>query len=261
MTTQAPFDAAAAGYDAQFSDSRLGRMLRDSVRRLLGDFGPGQRVLEIGCGTGADAVWLAERGVDVVASDQSPAMLETTRKRATKAGVDLQTAVVDIGALPDGLDNRLFDGVISNFGPLNCVADRKPLARWLAERCAPGARLVLVVMGPICPWEIGWYALAGDLRSATRRFRSGGIAHAGGGGEVRVWYPSPRKLRAEFAEFFEPIGTRGVGVLLPPSDAAHVVDRAPRLFNTLGRIERRIDRLPGVPWLGDHYVQVFLRRP
>ena len=52
-----PFDGVASTYDAAFSDRRLGRYLRGLVREWAGPcFATGSRVLELGCGTGEDAV-------------------------------------------------------------------------------------------------------------------------------------------------------------------------------------------------------------
>ena len=50
-------------------------------------FQPGDQVLELGCGTGEDAIWLAKRGVRVLATDGSPAMLEATARKAQAEGV------------------------------------------------------------------------------------------------------------------------------------------------------------------------------
>jgi len=58
----ATFDAVASGYDAAFTERTLGRMLRAAVRERL-PFAAGDRVLELGCGTGEDAIWLDRKSV------------------------------------------------------------------------------------------------------------------------------------------------------------------------------------------------------
>ena len=70
MTTASAsaFDELAEVYDADFTNTLLGTLLRDAVwRRIDRLFAAGDRVLDLGCGTGADAVHLAERGVRVMA--------------------------------------------------------------------------------------------------------------------------------------------------------------------------------------------------
>ncbi|MFQ5854084.1 MAG: class I SAM-dependent methyltransferase [Anaerolineae bacterium] len=275
------FDGAAAGYDANFSHSRLGRWLRESVwEHLAAAFHAGDHLLELGCGTGEDAIWLAKQGVRVVATDASPAMLEVARYKAERAGVTDQVSLarldlleirdwrLEIEAVDDPISNlhspfshlqspiSSFDGAFSNFGALNCLPDRRPIAEALAQWVRPGGRVVLVVMGPLCPWEVVWHLAHGEVRAAFRRFRSGVVAHVGGGATARVWYPSPRRLRAEFAPYFRHLETVGIGALLPPSYLNHLVERWPRLFKTLATLERRLGHVFPWPWLNDHYLTV-----
>ena len=54
------------------------------------------RALELGCGTGANAVWLAQRGFDVTALDLSPLAVERARQRADEAGVPVRFLVADV---------------------------------------------------------------------------------------------------------------------------------------------------------------------
>ena len=137
-----PFDAEAAGYDATFSSSLLGTSMRRVVwRRLDACFEAGDRVLDLGCGTGEDAVFLARRGIRVLATDRSPEMVDVAKRKIEEAGLARRAEVrlLSIEELPAGLD-RPFDGVLSNFGALNCVADLPAAARGIAACLQPGAR-------------------------------------------------------------------------------------------------------------------------
>ncbi|MFS8531957.1 class I SAM-dependent methyltransferase [Sphaerobacter thermophilus] len=267
----ASFDAAAPSYDAVFTHRTLGRLLRAAVwEHLDAAFHPGDRVLDLGCGTGEDAVRLAQRGIDVLATDVSAGMIAVAREKAADAGVAerVHLAQVDLREHPLSLPAswRGSDGIagaFSSFGALNCLPDRRRLASTLAAWVRPGGRLVLVLMGPLCPWEIGWHLARGQPRRAVRRLtagRDGTLAHTGGGTSVRVWYPTPRRLRAEFAPAFRHVRTVGIGVLLPPSYLAGLVECQPRAFTRLAALERRIaGRFPW-PWLADHYLMVLERR-
>lgn len=57
------------------------------------------RAIDLGCGTGANVVWLAQQGFDVVGVDVSPSAVERARARA--ANVPVQFLVADLLALPD----------------------------------------------------------------------------------------------------------------------------------------------------------------
>ena len=262
-----PFDAAAAGYDAAFTDRQLGRWVRGIVwERMAAAFKPGDRLLELGCGTGEDAVWLARRGVRVDATDAAPAMLAATRRKADSAGVGefVTTRLLDLSQSSAvgkvaGEPLEQYDGAYSNFGPLNCVEDRRALAGELARLVRPGGKLVLVVMGPLCPWEVAWHLARLRPRGAIRRFRSGQPAHVGDD-VLPVWYPSPHRLAREFAPHFEVREHIGVGLLLPHSEMSGLVDRAPGLFAGLARIDRRFAGALPWRWLNDHYLMVLERR-
>lgn len=260
------FDAIAPGYDAHFTDHRLGRWLREAVRAHMGaTFQAGQHVLDLGCGTGEDAVWLAGRGVRVTAVDASTSMLQQAREKVRRSGMSdgvtlHQLDIAAPGALA-GLDPGItFDGAYSNFGPINCVGDRPALAAALASRVRSGGRVLLVVMGPLCPWEVVAYLPRLRVRSAFRRFRQGGRAVLAEGSAVRIWYPSPRRLRRDFHPWFRHLDTAGIGVLLPPTDFRHLVDRWPRLFAALASVEQRVGGRFPATWLNDHYLMVLERR-
>jgi SAM-dependent methyltransferase len=65
-----------------------------------GKIKPG-RVLELGCGTGTNALFLAQLGFDVTAVDLSKVALERAREKATKAKVKINFVEADVTALPD----------------------------------------------------------------------------------------------------------------------------------------------------------------
>ena len=90
---------------------------------------PGQRVLDVACGTGVVAVTAARRGAKVSGLDLTPALLERARKNAAIAGVDVEFIEGDAEALP--YPDGSFDVVLSQFGhifaPRPAVAVREML--------------------------------------------------------------------------------------------------------------------------------------
>jgi 2-polyprenyl-3-methyl-5-hydroxy-6-metoxy-1,4-benzoquinol methylase len=257
-----PFDALADDYDRHFAHTRLGRWLREAVWECLAEsFATGQRVLDLGTGSGEDAIWLAGRGIDVTATDASARMLAVARAKAEAAGVAHRIGFHQVDwRAPDASapNSGLYDGALANFGVLNCIADHRRLAERLAVALRRGARVVVVPMGPICGWEIGWRVAHGDVRGALRRLRSGAIARFPGA-SFPVWYPSPARLRAAFGPRLRHLETTGLGFLLPPTELGHLVARWPRGFARLAALDRRLCRSAVSIHLADHYVSVFER--
>ncbi len=260
-----PFDAVARGYDLGFSQTALGRQLRGQVwREIEGVFSSGDRILELGCGTGEDSLWLARRGISVLATDVSSAMLEVTRSKLDAAGLGamVQTRRLDVArfAADGGGVEGPFDGALSNFGPLNCVADRTPVARALAGLVRPGGWVVTVLMGPFCPWEVIWHLVHGKPGTAVRRLRQGRLAHLGNGATIPVWYPTPSRVRREFADGFRRSKLVAIGCFLPPPYLAHLADTRPGLIRRLAGLEARWQRRFPFTWCGDHFLLSFRRR-
>jgi len=260
-----PFDAAAGSYDRGFTATRLGRRYRELVwAELATSFQPGDRVLELGCGTGEDAVWLARRGIRVLATDSSEGMLDAARHKAAAAGVEhlVTTRRLDLGALETTCDlDGPFDGVLSNFGALNCVPDRRPLARALAGLVAPGGRVLVVVMGPLCLWEVAWHLLHAKPAAAFRRLRQGAQVPIAPGQAVQVWYPTPWRVSREFAPGFRRLGLTAVGCFLPPPYLEHLEDTRPGLIRRLAALEARWHGVSQLGWLADHFVLKLERVP
>jgi methyl halide transferase len=59
------------------------------------------RALELGCGTGTNSVWLAQKGFEVTALDLAPLAIEQAQQRASTAGVQVHFLVADVLQLPD----------------------------------------------------------------------------------------------------------------------------------------------------------------
>jgi SAM-dependent methyltransferase len=259
----APFDALAETYDRSFTDSAIGQAQRRAVWRELGRvFHPGDYVLEIGCGTGVDACYLAGRGVRVLACDNSPRMIAMTSRRV-EAGD--QSALVEPCVLPaeqiGNVGNReRFNGVFSNFGALNCVDDLHSLARDLGKLLMRGSTALLCLMGRYCAWEIAWYLAQGNARKAMRRFNPAGLTvRLTDSAKVHVRYASVRWLTRTFSPEFRLRYVRGIGIAVPPSYLEHLASRYPSWLRTLAKADSFLERCPGVRAAADHILLNFER--
>jgi ubiquinone/menaquinone biosynthesis C-methylase UbiE len=109
------------------------------------------RALDLGCGEGADAIWLAEHGWTVVAVDVSTTALSRARAAAETRGM---AAPIDFRQhdLTEGLPDGLFDLVSAQFLHSTVEMDRTALLRRAADVVAPGGTLLIVDHAAAPPW-------------------------------------------------------------------------------------------------------------
>ncbi len=134
----------SAAWDARYAGSELvwGSEPNRFVAAELEGLPPG-RALDVACGEGRTAIWLAIRGWDATGVDYSAVAVERARRLAADAGVAERTefAVGDVvaGPLPSGV----FDAVVAAYLQLP-AAERRAALRRAAAALAPGGTLVVV---------------------------------------------------------------------------------------------------------------------
>jgi SAM-dependent methyltransferase len=268
------FDSLAPSYDTDFTHSPIARLLRARVHARLDQLAAaGDCVLELGCGTGEDALHLAQRGVRILATDASAAMLEQARAKL-EGYAQAQVARLDIRALnvDDTQTARPYALAFANFGVLNCLPGWRTLATWLAARVYPGGYAAFGIMSPLCLWEIGWHAAHGAWDTAFRRLRRHGAAFTSVRASAshapthtaaveRIFYPSIARLSRDFAPHFRRTHVEPLGLLLPPSDVYGVIERRPRLLRLLTAGEEHVRGARFLALLADHYWIEFERLP
>jgi ubiquinone/menaquinone biosynthesis C-methylase UbiE len=256
-----PFSTVAATYDTTFSDLAAVKTIRVRVYDLLTRYvRPGGKILEIGCGTGVDAVWLAEHGYVVVATDPSAAMLELAR---TKAPPERSPFLTFKELSADRLD-RAFPGpfyaVFSNFGALNCIPDMRSFLGQCKRLLAPGGVLVLCMMNPYALWETLMFLGRGQLQQAFRRKTSAPVNVPVGTGVVQTWYHPLRRIVAWASSEYTSETIVGLNIFSPPPSSQRFRRAYPNLVALLERLDRTVDAIPPFSQWGDHFVLVLRLR-
>lgn len=248
------FDSLAQEYDTSFTQTPIAQAIRQAVHaRLTALFPRESTVLELGCGTGEDAHFLATQGVNVFASDVSSVMLDVAKaKNAQLPNVHLFP--LDLNALSTPpLDLPPLDGAFANFGVINCVHDRPSLAKWLSERIGEGGKVGLCVMSPDCAWEIGWHLLHAQPNIAFRRWRVATFQPDENAPPVAVYCPTPRTLWNDFKPYFSVQCVLPLGVFLPPTALYPVAEKRPRLLRFLLQLEEKVSQVSSLARFADHY--------
>lgn len=133
--------------------------------------------VELACGRGDAAVWLARRGLDYVGFDVSPVAVDVARRLADAAGVG-ERCRFEVADLDDGLPPTPAADVVM------CHLFRDPkLDRAMVDRLKPGGLLAVAVLSQIGSHPGRFRAAPGEL---TRAFAAGlDVAGSGeGGGEA-----------------------------------------------------------------------------
>lgn len=151
----------AAHYIHALGPAALTRFYDPFVRRFMREeafrdrlverarLAPGQRFLDVGCGTGTLAVLVKQRhpGVEVHAVDGDPEVLDLARAKADRAGADVRFDRALAGRLPyeDGSFDRVATSLV--FHHL-LTEDKRQAAREILRVLRPGGALLLADFGP-----------------------------------------------------------------------------------------------------------------
>lgn len=248
------FDTIAESYDSLFTASVIGRSQRAAVwRKAQTVFRAGDRVLELNCGTGTDALFLASLGLAVTACDASPRMIEQAQRQkaaeAPQAAVDFRVLCTErLNELPS---DPLFDGAFSNFSGLNCISDLSKTWGLLADRLRPGAQILICLSTRFCVWEILHYFCKRQFHKACRRCC--GTAKATiGRNSFPVYYPTLSSLRHSIRPMFRLCSITGIGITVPPSYLESWAHRHLAVLHLCGTIDQFLCECPGIRVLGDH---------
>ncbi|HMS67181.1 MAG TPA: class I SAM-dependent methyltransferase [Saprospiraceae bacterium] len=255
------FDAIATEYDLSFSESKIGKAQRNQVHAFLNE-GLGQKtalnILELNCGTGIDAIYLAAKNHKVLATDISEGMIDLVNDKIKTFHLadHIQTKVMDIKQLEYLTPEITYDLIFSNFGGFNCLSPSeiqkvsKELARLLADK----GQFIAVVMPGFCLWETLYFLAKLSIKKAFRRFSKKPIpANLDAQTTVNTWYYSPGRFFNLLRNEFKFSKKRPIGFFIPPSYLTWIAQRTPRFFNVLVSLEKRFANLSLLAFASDHY--------
>jgi SAM-dependent methyltransferase len=258
----ASFDIAAPAYDQTFTHSVIGALQRQYVYKhlsgVLNERRP-ETILEINCGTGEDALWLANQNFSVTATDISEKMIAIGKEKGPSQNLHFQQA--DIKNLANQYNGYQFDLVFSNFGGLNCLspAELAGFFKSASSLLTNKGRLVLVIMPKDTLWERLYFMAKGDFGNVSRRKRNQLSANVDGA-QIPVYYYNPEEVRRLADEYFGVKNIFPVGFFVPPSYLESFFNTRPNLVSVLQKLENLITSRPFAAKYSDHYMIVLQKK-
>lgn len=232
---------------------------REEIARVMPT---GASLIEIGCGSGADAVFFAGQGYRVTALDISPRMVESAVAMARRSGFEgrvtvLEGRLIDVGPELSRRGQAPFAGAYANYS-LAYEESLNEIGAALYPLLRPGAPFVFTLPNRLCLTEMLIDLARGRTRGSLDRIR-GSLPVEVRGERLRLRAYSPREVQRLLSGRFTLRRARGVPVFMPP----------PGLFQprvrTLCELLKHADRAlsASFPWnlLGDSALFDALRVP
>lgn len=230
---------------ANYLETPEGRLRLDlafqNLRVFLPQAAGSLRALDIGCGTGANAVRLAQLGLHVTLLDASPQMLGLAERAAREAGVAERIALRhgDADQLRDLFNAGSFDVIVCH-NILEFVEDPDALVRGVARALRDSSSIVSILVRNQ-PGEVLKAALLnGDLAAAGRNLNAEWGDESVYGGKVRLFTAAGLKgmLAAASLVVNATLGVRVASDYLPPK-----ISRAAE-YGRIFELERELGRRP-----------------
>ena len=249
------FSRQSSSFDAIEIENPIVIWMRIIIRaHLVSQLKKDSHILELNAGTGLDAVYLAQQGFTVHATDNAPGMLNELEKKITANNLQQKISLQQCSfeQLSQLYPNK-YNHIFSNFGGLNCAPDLAAVLAQFNELLPVGGRTTLVIMPPFCAWEFLFF-LKGNFKLAFRRFKKKGAVSHLEGKYFLTYYYSPRYIQRALRANFKTVKLQGIGVFSPPPFMEKWAKKFPRMYRFLTKMDELFGHLPLLRACCDHYI-------
>lgn len=254
--TGAYYDAFADTAEERYASNHVLVRVREAFRRAVEPH-PARSVLDLGCGTGTDLAWFAERypGRRYAGIDVSPRMVALARSRLAERGVRIERGCAE--DVPRVFPGEQFDLVYSFFGPLNTEPDLDRAVAALTGAVAPGGVLVLTFVNRCYLADAAVHLLRGRPGRALARLTNRWHGYSNEK-PLQAALFFARQLEARFAPAFSVERREGFSIIYPAWFRAHRFRKHGAWVRRLWIADRALNRTP--LWsAGEHLLYVMRR--
>ncbi len=259
------FDISAPFYDDVFTNSHIGKLQRKLVHDFLSNtFAENKNldILEINCGTGHDALWLANQGHRVIATDISSEMIKVANTKVLSISNQPEFCQLDINRLEETHFNTSFDLIFSDFGGLNCLSPLQLESFFVSakKKLKPKGRIIGVIMPKHCIIENLYFLTKGNPKKAYRRNTNNVVQANVDGNHVNTWYYNPDAIIKMANNFFTIDRISPIGLCIPPSYLEDFFKKKLRFLKILQTLDTIFKRFSFLSKYSDHYIISLTKR-
>lgn len=249
------FSRQSVVFDDIYGEDGIIRYKRWRVRSHVEKYlQPGSHILELNAGTGEDAIYFAQQGHYVHATDIAEGMQQVLSSKSASLREQVTHEVCSFTQLDQLKNKGPFDYIFSNFGGLNCTCELDKVLASFNSLLKPGGRVTLVIISKFCLWET-LLVFKGKFKTAFRRFFSkrGRRAHVEGA-YFKCFYYRPSYVINQLKDNLKLLSIEGLCTIVPPSYIEGFAEKHPKAFRFLSRAENK--RKAAWPWrsIGDYYI-------
>jgi ubiquinone/menaquinone biosynthesis C-methylase UbiE len=249
------FSKQSVVFDEIYSANTIINYKRARVREHVMQYlKPGSKILELNSGTGEDAIYFAQHGHDVHATDVSPGMQAVLKHKSEPYRDQISFETCSYTQLDELKQQGPYDHIFSNFGGLNCTGELDKVLLSFDKLLKPGGAVTMVIIPPFCLWET-LLIFKGKFKTATRRFfaRKGRTAHIEGT-YFKCFYYTPSLVINTLCKSFDVLGIEGLCTIVPPSYIEGFAEKHPRVYNYLKAKEDKFKSSWPWKYMGDYFI-------
>jgi ubiquinone/menaquinone biosynthesis C-methylase UbiE len=259
----AAFSKQSAVFDKIYADNTIVHYKRKRVREhFLSQLNPNSHILELNSGTGEDAIYFAQQGHRVHATDIAEGMQQKLREKASPFinKLKISTELCSFTQLDELKQRGPYDAIFSNFGGLNCTDQLEQVIASFDTLLKPGGVTTMVIIPKFCLWE-SLLIFKGKFKTATRRWFAGKgrTAHIEGQ-YFTCWYYNPSYLIKRLKKDYNLVGLEGLCAFVPPSYIEGFAEKHPGSFRVLTALENRFKTSFPFKYWGDYFIISFRKK-